>query len=107
MFYSTDSFTLQFSEIANVSPIVAFSIVQVFLYILLLITVLVTFNKKNVITKIGQLILGVVLIFEISHIIEAFTKHQYTPGLTTAILLLSFGVIYWVEFSRSFYKNKL
>ncbi|MEK6860645.1 MAG: HXXEE domain-containing protein [Nanoarchaeota archaeon] len=40
---------------------------------------------------------GLILIFELHHLIKALLKWDYYPGTVTAILLLIIGFFYWKE----------
>ncbi len=48
--------------------------------------------------------IGLLFIFEVSHVIPALAQTSYYPGLVTAILLLLLGLFYWravmIRFTR-------
>ena len=41
--------------------------------------------------------IGILFIYEISHVISAIENLSYYPGLVTAVLLLIVGFVYWKE----------
>lgn len=54
-----------------------------------------------------MVLVGLVLIFELEHLIRAIMSQSYYPGLATAILLAIVGFTFWNELTRGFKRRKL
>ncbi len=89
-FYLLDPSFKWIGDSVGYSPQTIFLIEQVLITIFLL----VTFYKPR---KFFLIIVGLILIFEISHPIIALASHQYA-GLLTSIPLIVLGTVYWKHF---------
>lgn len=69
---------------------------QIILYFLLAYTF---FRSKS---KILYGIIGLILLYEIIHIVTAWNMQAYIPGLVSAIFIVLFAIPYWIKlFTKS------
>jgi hypothetical protein len=105
-FYEIDP---QFLYIFN--PLFSMSIQQatfllfqvLFWLILILFALLISSEKMRIRLMV---IPGVIVFYEVHHIIEAFISGSYYPGLVTAIILPILGVFFWKELLINFRSNR-
>jgi len=48
-----------------------------------------------------MILLGLVYLFELSHVYDAIAAHSYYSGVYTSILLLCVGFFYWKELLKN------
>lgn len=89
-FYLLDIFTLYVAEMVGLSPLIVWSIVQI---VAILFIFWLLFIKNPRLLKFGYIILGMILIFEISH----FFEYGSVIVKLSAGALLLFGVVYWLK----------
>jgi len=97
-FYESSLFFSSFPlELLNFSPKLSFIIVQLLLLLFLLFTYWSTFILKKSWGVYMLFVVGLIIVYEIGHVIEAISSNSYKPGLITAIAILSVGIFYWKE----------
>ena len=97
-YYLTDSIFSILGEGMNISPALAFILVQVVLLLVLLAGVL--FTHRLLLTLIG-----LIFAVEFSHVYVALRDFSFVPGFLTALPLIFIGVLYWRQLLRTFFKQ--
>ncbi len=100
MFYSfwdTDYLSQTIANALHVQPITVYFIGQVVLYVL----VVFIFLKRSTQARLLEVVLGLVLLFEVTHVVSAVGLHAYTPGLFTGVLLFVVGIFYWAKLLKN------
>lgn len=93
--WSVDTFIVGISNYFEISGVVVYLLIQFFAFLLILILLIQTFQRK--INKILLTVLALVFLFELLHIYESFRIWGYYSGLYTGIILLIIGYFYWKE----------
>lgn len=52
-------------------------------------------------SKVLYGVVGVILLYELVHLLSALRASAYTPGLVTAIAILVFAIPYWIKLCRT------
>ena len=73
-----------------------------FVVILLLLATPCYCNKKT--QLVIMTFVGLIFIFEMIHIVEAFKIGNYYPGLFTAVFFIPIGFLFWKELLTNFKK---
>jgi hypothetical protein len=89
-FYSIDDSLLWFAHGMSATPTVAFFLIQA----AVLVVLLGTFFLAN--RRVFTIVLGILVIAELSHVVAAFQTQAYYPGLYTAVVILTAGGLYLV-----------
>jgi hypothetical protein len=76
-----------------------FVVFQLLLWLLLIIVFLITGKDRRWVLRVLTII-GIVLVTEIHHLIAAFARMDYYPGLVTALLFPVLAFAYWRELLR-------
>jgi len=88
-FYSLDWSLNYLSSLIHLTPV----IIWLFGQLIGLVLIVVLISKKKV--TFLSFILGLILVFEITHILPAINSMSYYPGLLSAIPILIFSYFYW------------
>lgn len=75
----------------NVSPTVVFIGVQVIVIAILVFSIFLSNGWQTVF----RYLVGVMILFELTHSLAAINSHQYSPGLITSLLLLTWGLFFF------------
>ncbi len=89
--YNVDSFYQSFSNPKTVFVIVVLILANISVIISYLLI------RKNKYVLILSLLLGILLLYELTHIYRAIMIGGYYPGLITAIPILILGIFFWRE----------
>jgi hypothetical protein len=93
--FEVDGFILTAAKNLDTSPLIIFFIIQTLVFLLIVVSlVLVTKNKLN---KPLAIMLGVIFIFELSHLYSSIAVSGYYPGMYSGIALIIIGYFYWKE----------
>ncbi len=93
-FWNTDPFTLFFSNTLDVPAITVYVIIQL-TGALFLVFILLSKDSRTL-----HFILGLILLFELTHVVAAISSHGYTPGLYTGIILGCASVPFFTKILR-------
>lgn len=88
-----DPFTALISQYFILNNDITYFIGQLILFIFLAIILLLILLHKNI--KFGAFVVGIILIFEFSHIYPVIILRSYYPGLITGFALFVLGIWYW------------
>jgi len=81
-----------------------FLLFQISLWLTLILSVLLIASERWRICL--MVIPGIIVFYEVHHIIEAFITGGYYPGLITAIILPILGIFFWKELLVNFRLNR-
>ncbi|MBI5457018.1 HXXEE domain-containing protein [Candidatus Kaiserbacteria bacterium] len=90
-FYLFDPLFGWLGAVFGISALSIFLIEQAIVLVLLLITAYKLYRSTLI-------VVGLIIIFEISHISISLINFSYVPGLITSLPLLALGTIYWWRF---------
>ena len=96
-FYNVDSFFNFFIKLFGYTNLnqAIFITFEIVVWLLLIISFLLFKDRKFILFIIT--VWGLILIFELHHLIKALLRWDYYPGTVTAILLLIIGFFFWKE----------
>lgn len=99
-FYNTDSiFYFVFQPFGSMSVFQAtFLLFQIMIWILLIVSYLIL--SRRMLLKLLTF-LGLIFVFELSHLIKALISWNYYPGLITGLLFPIIGFFYWKELIKN------
>ena len=73
----------------------SFGTFQIMWWAILVVSfLLITFKSTH---KFFMFILGVIYLYELTHLISAFSLRKYTPGLASSLLFVPMTFLYWKE----------
>jgi len=102
-FYSHDPIVEYFSSrFHSIPQAVYYSSHSVWWVLLGLVALLTSGERRELIV---MTLFGLVYIFELHHLIEAFRTMSYYPGVITTFLFQIVGFFYWKELIRSWTKS--
>ncbi len=90
-----DPFTASISHYLGLTNDNVYLIGQLILFIFLGILLVLIMLRKNI--NFGAFIVGIILIFEFSHLYPAIISRSYYPGLISGFLLFGLGIWYWYK----------
>lgn len=103
-FYSIDNWIKNLSAFLNIAPKIFFIVQQISWWILLILTALVIENKTILFAM--SIFTGLIMIFEMQHLILSLSSQAYSSGLITALLFPILGFFYWKELIKQWGKVK-
>lgn len=104
-FYNIDDSIYLISKYFGWDTLTFFLLIQLILFIFLAILLVLITLRKNI--NFGGLILSLILIYEFSHIIQAFTLKFYYPGFISGSILFIIGILYWNKVIKNFSKASI
>jgi hypothetical protein len=103
LFWKSDYYTPIIAKLFGLSPVVAYFLLQILLAVILIIILLKKETPKSMYLYFFP---AIILVLELTHIVEALNKHTYTAGLITSVPLVLFIVPYWFKLLKSLnYQN--
>jgi|SRR3989344_7663765 len=97
-FYKLDTFILFLAKYVGLDVYILYILIQLILFLFLAIILILIIMHKNI--EYGSFIIGILLVFEASHIIPAIISKSYYPGLFSGCLLFILGIWYWYKFIK-------
>ncbi|MBI3573805.1 HXXEE domain-containing protein [Candidatus Kaiserbacteria bacterium] len=106
-FYDIDSsYHFVFGWLASASAYQAmFATFEVMLWILFVVALLLLLGERSRFWLLG--IVGIIYVFELHHIIKALLAWSYYPGLITSFAFPIFAFLFWKEWMRLYYHNRI
>jgi hypothetical protein len=95
---SVDPFTSFVSKYFGLTNDVTYFLGQLVLFIFLAVLLVLILLHKNI--NYGGFIIGVILIFEFTHVYPAIISGSYYPGFASGFILFVIGVGYWYKLMK-------
>lgn len=93
-----DIYTASVSNYLNLSNDITYLFGQLILFIFLAIILTLILLHKNI--NLGAYTVGVILIFEFTHVLPAMSSLSYYPGIISGSALFVLGTWYWYKVIR-------
>ncbi len=76
-------------------PQASFGTFQIMWWLLLIVSLVLISSKKS--HRIFYFLLGLIFLYELTHILTTFWALSYTPGFITSLLFIPISYFYWKE----------
>ncbi len=90
-----DAFTSFISHHIGLTNNITYFLGQLILFVFFAIILFLIMLRKNI--DYGGFVVGIILLFEVSHIYLAIISGSYYPGLVTSLILFGLGIWYWYK----------